>query len=330
MTKYRIILADDESTIAEDMRRRLSGLGYDVVSVVSSGEKAVKGAEVLCPDLVLMDILLKGEIDGIEAAQKIHALDIPVIFLTAYADERTFERAKFSEPYGYIVKPFDDQLMHITVDMALFKHNTQKALVERARLAALGSDIGAALTKGFTTQESLQWCAEAFVKHLDAAFARIWTLNSQDQTLYLQASAGLYSHLNGFHSRIPVGEFQIGDIAAKQRPHITNAVIGDPLIHQQDWAEQEGIVSFAGHPLVVKDKTVGVMAIFGRRPLSDTAMKALESVADIISLGIEHKQSEDAHIKSEEKYKNLVELTSDIIYIYNKDGDQVYLNDAGY
>ncbi len=155
--------------------------------------------------------------------------------------------------------------MHLTVDMALIKHETEKALVERSQLAALGSDIGAALTKGFTIQESLQWCSEALVKHLDAAFARIWTLDSHDQTLCLQASAGLYTHLDGFHSRIPLGKFKIGSIAAQQRPHITNTVIGDPLIHQQDWAKQEGIVSFAGHPLIVKDRTVGVMAIFGRQ-----------------------------------------------------------------
>jgi len=330
MTKSRVIVAEDESIIAEDIRRRLNSLGYDVVSVVSSGEKAIRDAETLCPDLVLMDIVLNGKMDGIEAAERIHTFDIPVIFLTAYADQKTFERAKLSEPYGYIVKPFDEQLMQITIDMALLKHKTEKALIERARLAALGSDIGAALTKGFTLQESLKWCAEALVTHLDAAFARIWTLNSQDQTLHLQASAGLYTHLNGFHSSIPVGKFRIGNIAAQRRPHITNTVTGDPLIHQQDWTIQEGIVSFAGHPLIVKDRTVGVMAIFGRRPLSDTEIKALDSVADIISLGIDHKQSEEARIKSEEKYKNLVELTSDIIYIYDKDGNQVYLNDAGY
>lgn len=330
MTKSRIIIAEDEIIIAEYIRRSLNSLGYDVVSLVSSSENAIRDAETLCPDLVMMDIVLKGKMDGIEAAERIHKLDIPVIFLTSYTDQETFERAKLSEPYGYIVKPFDERLMQITIDTALFKHKTEKALVERAQLAALGSDIGAALTKGFTLQETLKWCAEALVKHLDAAFARIWTLNSQDQTLYLQASAGLYTHLNGFHSRIPVGAFKIGKIASEQRPHITNTVIDDPRIHEQEWARQEGIVSFAGHPLIVSDRTVGVMAIFGRRPLSDTAMKALESVADSISLGIEHKQSEETRIKSEEKYKSLVELTSDIIYIYDKDGNQVYLNDAGY
>ena len=330
MTKYRIIIAEDEGIIAEDIRRRLNSLGYDVVSVVSSAEKALSDTEKLCPDLVLMDIVMKGKMDGIEAADKIHALDIPVIFLTAYADQKTFERAKLSAPYGYIVKPFDERLMNITIDMALFKHNTEKALVERARIASLGSDTGAVLTKGLTLQESLQWCAEALVKHLDAVFARIWTLNSHEQVLSLQASAGLYTHTNGFHSSIPVGKFKIGDIAARQRPHVSNSVADDPLIHRHDWAEKEGLVSFAGHPLIVKDKTVGVMAVFGRKPFSDAALKALESIADIISLGIEHKKSEEARIKSEEKYKNLVELTSDIIYIYDRDGNQVYLNDAGY
>ncbi len=330
MTKHRILIAEDDNLAATYIQKHLNSLGYDVVSVASSGEKAVKDAEMLSPDLVLMDIVMQGDMDGIEAAERMRALDIPVIFLTGCSDNNTFERAKLTKPYGYIIKPFDLRLVHLNIDMALTRHETEKALVERSLLAELGSDIGAALSKGLTLQESLQWCAEAMVKHLNAAFARIWTLNSGDQTLCLQASAGLYTHLNGFHSRIPLGEFKIGSIAAKQRPHITNTVIGDPLIHQQAWAKQEGIVSFAGHPLIVKDRTVGVMAIFGRRPLSDTAIKALGSVADVIALGIEHKQSEEAHIKSEEKYKNLVELTSDIIYIYDKDGNHVYLNDAGY
>jgi PAS domain S-box-containing protein len=330
MTKYRILIVEDDSFAANQVQKNLNRLGYVVVSVVSSGEKAVREAELLCPDLVLMDIILKGEMDGIEAADKIHALGIPVIFVTACSDNNTFDRAKHTGHYGYITKPMDLRLMHLNIDMALIRHKTEKALVERSRLAELGSDIGAALTKGFTIRESLQWCAEALVKHLDAAFARIWTLNSQDQTLYLQASSGLYTHINGFHSRIPLGAFKIGRIAAERRPHITNTVVGDPRIHEQEWAKKKGIVSFAGHPLIVNDRTVGVMAIFRRKPLSDTTMKALESVADIISLGIEHKQSVEAHIKSEEKYKNLVELTSDIIYIYDMDGNQVYLNDAGY
>ncbi len=107
MTKYRIIIAEDDSITSKYLQRHLNSLGYDVVSVVSSGENAVKDAEMLSPDLVLMDIVLKGEMDGIEAAEKIHALDIPVIFLTACSDNNTFERAKLTEPYGYIVKPFD-------------------------------------------------------------------------------------------------------------------------------------------------------------------------------------------------------------------------------
>jgi PAS domain S-box-containing protein len=140
MTKYRILAAEDDSVTAKYIQKNLNRLGYDVVSVVSSGEKAVRDAEILYPDLVLMDIGLKGKMNGIEAADKIHALGIPVIFITACSDNNTFERAKHTVPYGYIIKPLDLQLLHLNIDMALIRHSTEKALVERSRLAELAEE----------------------------------------------------------------------------------------------------------------------------------------------------------------------------------------------
>ena len=95
----------------------------------------------------------------------------------------------------------------------------------------------------------LQRCAEALVDHLHGAFARIWTLNPQEDVLELQASAGLYTHLDGPHSRVPVGKYKIGLIAQERKPHLTNAVVGDPRVSDQEWARREGMVAFAGYPL---------------------------------------------------------------------------------
>ena len=142
------------------------------------------------------------------------------------------------------------------------RKQAEEALVERARLAALGADIGIALTRGDTLREVLRSCSEAIVQHLDVAFARIWTLNPQQDVLELQASAGMYTHIDGPHGRVPVGHLKIGLIAQERRPHLTNAVIGDPRVGDQEWARREGMVAFAGYPLVVNDRLVGVVALF--------------------------------------------------------------------
>lgn len=127
----RILLVEDESLIAEDIKSVLKQLGYSVLPAVSSGEEAVRQAEELKPDLILMDIILSGEMDGVTATEIIRSRsDIPIIYLTAHADEGTLERAKKTEPYGYILKPFHDQELKSVIDTAMYKHGMEKKLKE--------------------------------------------------------------------------------------------------------------------------------------------------------------------------------------------------------
>ena len=168
----------------------------------------------------------------------------------------------------------------------------KEAEAERARLAELGRDVGIALSQGGTLRELLQPCAEAMVHYLDAAFARIWWLPPGKDVLELHASAGMYTRLDGRHSRIAVGHFKIGHIAQQRRPLLTNEVADDPHISDKDWARREGMVAFAGYPLVVQDRLHGVLGLFSRRPLSEAVLQTLGSVAGVIALGIERKQQE--------------------------------------
>jgi PAS domain S-box-containing protein len=197
------------------------------------------------------------------------------------------------------------------------------------RHISLGADVGAALIFGATLREALQGCAEAMVRHLDATFARIWVLNEKEGVLELQASAGLYTHINGAHARIPVAEYpyKIGIIAKEGKAHLTNEVIGDPMIHDQEWAKREGMVSFAGLPLMFRGKVVGVVAMFARKKLSETTLKAIESVADEITLGIERKRASRELKKSEERFRTLVEDSLAGAYVI-VDGRVVYCNQA--
>ncbi len=130
----RILVVEDEGIVAMEIQNRLSSMGYSVVAAVATGEVAIEKAGQLQPDLVLMDIRLKGKIDGVTAAEGIRArFDIPVIFLTAYADEHTLQRAKVTEPYGYVLKPFEERELHIAMEVALYKHRTERKLKENER-----------------------------------------------------------------------------------------------------------------------------------------------------------------------------------------------------
>jgi PAS domain S-box-containing protein len=164
---------------------------------------------------------------------------------------------------------------------------------EISRLLKLQADIGISLLAADSERDMLRRCAEALVKHLGAAFARVWTLNAETNVLELQASAGLYSHIDGAHSKIQMGEYKIGRIAQERKPHLTNRVIGDPSVHNQEWAKQEGMVSFAGYPLLIEDRLVGVLGMFSRNVLPENTLFALAAVANSVALGIERKQIEE-------------------------------------
>lgn len=129
MSEAKILIVEDELLIAQNVSRKLKKMGYHIVDIVSSGEVAVQTAVDKKPDLVLMDIVIQGAMDGIEAAAKIRELcDIPIIYLTAYADEKTLERAKLTDPLGYILKPFKDRELRVTVELALSRHLAEVAV----------------------------------------------------------------------------------------------------------------------------------------------------------------------------------------------------------
>jgi len=127
--KTRIFVVEDESIVAMDIRKTLQNLGYDVPYVVSTAKAAIQKAKEDKPDLVLMDIVLKGKMDGIKAADQIYTkFNIPVVYLTAYADEKTLKRAKATGPFGYIVKPFENKDLRMVIEMALYKAKVENEL----------------------------------------------------------------------------------------------------------------------------------------------------------------------------------------------------------
>ena len=168
----------------------------------------------------------------------------------------------------------------------------QQAENDERALASLTSAVGLALTRGTELRTMLQQCAEALVKHLDSGLARIWTLNDAERMLEMQASAGTHTQLDGPQAKVPVGVLSVGMIALERTPQWSPAEQIDPHLDDSHWARREGMVAFAGYPLLVDSKLVGVMTIFSRREFSSSMQDTMAAVADGVAVGIERKRAE--------------------------------------
>ncbi len=178
MDNAKIIVVEDERIVAKDITKRLKNLGYVVLASVSSGEEAIKKLAETPPDLVLMDIQLKGEIDGIEAAEQIRTdFDIPVIYLTAYADENTLQRAKTTEPFGYILKPFDEKDLHTAIEIALRRRLAEAAirvaLKKEKELSELKSRFWSMVVHEFRSPMSAILSAAQLLEHQSQNFSEM-------------------------------------------------------------------------------------------------------------------------------------------------------------
>ncbi|MEJ2363068.1 MAG: MASE3 domain-containing protein [Deltaproteobacteria bacterium] len=185
------------------------------------------------------------------------------------------------------------------------RRKAEERLAERIRLEGLRAGVGVALAKGDNLRTLLQPCTEALVEQLGAAFARIWTYNEAERRLELQASAGLYTGIDGSYSRLSIGQSKVGIIARDRRPQVTNDILGDPNIADQEWTKVTGLVAFAGYPVIFADRLIGVMAMFGGEPFGEFTLEALASVADQIALGIQRQRAEEALRRSGEELRLL-------------------------
>ncbi len=184
MPSARILVVEDEAIIAADLKSRLSRMGYHIVATTPTGTEALALAAALRPDLILLDIVLKGEMDGAQAGERIRAdYDIPVIYLTAYSDDATVQRVKAAEPYGYILKPFQDREMYTAIEIALHKHSVEKKL--RQSEASLRALFEAAQDLIFVKDAGLHYT------QVNAAMAR--TLGLSIEAMIGRTAHDLYS-----------------------------------------------------------------------------------------------------------------------------------------
>ncbi len=189
-------------------------------------------------------------------------------------------------------QPIRDEQGILTGGVVVFHDLTERklaeeALAERARLSGLTADVALALTRSDDSFTVLRCSCEAVVRHLDAEFVRIWVLNENEHVLELQASAGIYAHVNGSQSRVPLGHNLIGKIGQERKPHLTDDF--EIIAHDTngEWSPRDGRTAFAGYPLIVGERLLGVMATYGSKHLTNAVVNALAGVADNVALGIE-------------------------------------------
>ncbi|WP_051039718.1 PAS domain S-box protein [Synechococcus sp. PCC 7336] len=202
------------------------------------------------------------------------------------------------------------------------------SICESMQLARLSLAVSEALVQGGTLHEILSSCTEAMVQHLDGCLARIWLLNEANNMLELMASSGMANSLESNYCSIPLGKQKIGTIAQSQQPFLTNQLLDDPEFGDRDWAQREGIVALAGYPLVVSDRLVGTIALFGRQQLTDATLQAMASIANGIALGIDRKQAEAELRQSEEQLRQLAENMHQTFWMYDRDGTPLYVSPA--
>jgi len=248
MCKKKILIVEDESIIAEDISDSLISLGYRITGMVYSGEEAIEAAAKCRPDLVLMDVNLQGEIDGITAAAEIRArFQIPVVYLTAYADENTLRRVNATKPFGYIVKPFEEKNLHTTIQLALHRHEYD-SLTNLPNRSLLREQLNQVLEK----QKELP----AMIPVITLSLDRINRINSTlghdigDSVLckVAQRLSNCRENIN-IVARLEAAEF---------------AIVIQPVTEKQDAAKiAQNILDIVAQPMIVKGSELYLTASIG-------------------------------------------------------------------
>jgi len=204
---------------------------------------------------------------------------------------------------------------------------TQQKLAEISAGVNVRAAVGVCMAEGGSLQQILKVCCEAILEGLGTSFVRAWTLDPTGSTLEMQCSVGLYTHIDGPHGRVPVGQFKIGKIAQTCQPLMTNSIIGDVNIPEQEWAIREKITAFAGYPLLVDGRAVGVLATFSQRPFNSVEFECLGAIADFIAEVISRKRAETSILESEARYRAAIESSPDGYWMVDDKGRLLDVND---
>lgn len=292
-----------------------------------------KGLERLCAnqhDIGLVDYRLGARtgIDLLRAAQQ-RGCRTPIILLTGLGEHQVDLEAMKAGAQDYLVKGrLDASLLERSIRYALERQRAAaRAAAEQARLAAFGAEVGLAVTRRDDLEAILDRCARAMVRYLNVTLARIWVYEPDQQCLCLYASAGALNGIDGVPRRLPAQAVNLDQLALG-KPILVDLSRATEPIPDLNWAQREDMASFAGYPLTLEDRLVGLMGVFARHPLAPSILAEMGSVANGIALCIERKRSEDALQFSQFQYRSVVENIKEVIFQTDAQGRWIFLNPA--
>lgn len=339
---HKIMLVDDEAIITTSMEDALVSFGYNIVGVASSGQESIGMAKRLKPDLILMDIVMPGKIDGIDASKEIlKEIDVPVIFLTAHSDETFIKRVKDTSPYGYILKPASKNAIKAAVEIAIDKHKKVQELHDsnekyrsahekvaeemkkkNAELEAL-YHFDKKMTSFVSAKELLPLINEQMTKLLDTDASIYW--KKEDNYLVLDCSStkgGMELMID--RDRIKIGEGLAGLAAKENRPvFVSDNYYNDPSLtpEQRVMAVQYGFKSALNVPICMQDQVVGVLTVLSIHPTEFTGkdIKVLNASANYLALSIEKARLLGETIEGYSQLKAIYEVNKMIASELKKD-----------
>jgi two-component system, cell cycle sensor histidine kinase and response regulator CckA len=323
-----LLVEDDEDDyfLARELFAEIQSQRFSIEWAKTYG-KGLECIQTKTYDICLVDFRLGAQngIELLEAALE-GGCEAPIIILTGQGEHEVDLQAMSAGAADYLVKGrLDSGLLERSIRYAIErKRATATAASEQARLAAFGQAVGLALTERDALEGILDRCAKAMVTYLHAALGRIWVYDDEEKKIKLLASAGIAANAeNATH----LSALQ-AQILATKKPLLINRVLGDARISDQEWVKREGIVSYAGYPLVIEDRPVGMMSLFSRSPLSEGTLQEMGSVANGIALCVDRKRSAQALDASEFKYRSVVENIKEVIFQISDSGRFGFLNPA--
>lgn len=314
----KILIVEDELLVAEDIAFRLKSLGYLITDLVISGEDALRAIRKEQPDLILMDIMLKGGLDGIQTHELINKeYKIPLVYLTSYSDEKTFSRAKLTQPFGYIIKPFEERELHTVIEVALYKHSMEMRLERQLKneelisristqlLATKTEDLDAAIIDSLRLFSEFAGVDKSFILIIDEE-------NYTYDSVYEWCFDKKYS-VTGLMKNVPLNNIKWSLEKLRNNKVLTINSLSDfpdEAQNERELVESFGIKSYTAVGLNYDNKISGIIgfdSIVSKKEWDERELYSVKLFSEIIANTLERKQIEVRLINSE---KNLRELNA--------------------
>jgi CheY-like chemotaxis protein len=299
----KILIVEDELLVAEDIAFRLKSLGYLITDLVISGEEALRAIRKEQPDLILMDIMLKGGLDGIQTHELINKeYKIPLVYLTSYSDEKTFSRAKLTQPFGYIIKPFEERELHTVIEVALYKHSMEMRLERQLKneelisristqlLATKTEDLDAAIIDSLRLFSEFAGVDKSFILIIDEE-------NHTYDSVYEWCFDKKYS-VTGLMKNVPLNNIKWSLEKLRNNKVLTINSLSDfpdEAQNERELVESFGIKSYTAVGLNYDNKISGIIgfdSIVSKKEWDERELYSVKLFSEIIANTLERKQIE--------------------------------------